>query len=497
MGGGQPPFLGSPVGETLDVQALADGAKRIEHPWSIVNLAKVKALWRYDAEYWDPRHIVNEQIIAKTVGRCSVKKLRGLVKKVMGSAFYPSIADQYSETEGIPFIRVADLGDFFVRRDGLVCIPETTARDLRQIVLANEGDILIAKGGSIGGVCLVQPGLGVCATSRDVITIKVDSKKVESPYLVAFLKSKFGQLQLDRHKSQQVQAHLTFPAVETVDVVVPPRETQQIISKLVLAALSTQKQTQSLYAEAETLLTACLGLGALDLTPQTGYTANFKDFLAGGRLDAEYFQPKYARVMNALTGSGYPHFPLEAVIEPIRNGFDYREFTDEGTPYIRVGDVKRGRINLESAAKVAITQAEVNEQVNKDIDLRLGDVLLTRKGSFGNAAVVRQEHTRAIISSEIMLLRLRRDLPAPILPDYLALFLNSEVGYQQIERFAHGVAFYSISQPDLARVTIVIPPLEIQDTVTGKVKQALEAEKEAARLLEEAKSRVEAWVLGE
>ncbi|MFM6401753.1 MAG: hypothetical protein ACKPFF_34175, partial [Planktothrix sp.] len=110
------------------------------------------------------------------------------------------------------------------------------------------------------------------------------------------------------------------------------------------------------------------------------------------------------------------------MIEPIQNGFDYREYTEEGTPYIRVGDVKNGLINLESAVKIPISMADVN----KPVGLQLGDILFTRKGSFGNSAVVTEQEINGIISSEIMLIRLAPIYKEAILPEYVSLFLNSK-----------------------------------------------------------------------
>ena len=151
----------------------------------------------------------------------SVKTVYQLVRHVTGSAFYLSIADEYSSVNGMPFIRVADLGEFFVRSESFIRIPQETVEELRQIATVRENDIVVAKGGSIGGISLIQPGLGICALSRDVIAIHTDPTKIDSSYFVAFLLSRVGQLQLDRYKSQQVQAHLTFPAIGNIKVIVP------------------------------------------------------------------------------------------------------------------------------------------------------------------------------------------------------------------------------------------------------------------------------------
>jgi hypothetical protein len=278
--------------------------------------------------------------------------------------------------------------------------------------------------------------------------------------------------------------------VGNIEVVVPSPEFQSAVADQIRRSIAERERSQTLANEAEALLLAELGLDRLDLSYQATYAAQFSAAWAAGRLDAEYFQPKYGRIRTAIQNGKHPTQKLGSLIHPIRNGFDYREFTDKGTPYIRVGDVKKGRVDLVGAAKIPITI----DDVGKDVGLRPGDVLLTRKGTFGNAAVVRQGQEHAIISSEIMLLRPKNPY---VQPDYLALFLNSPAGYLQIEQRVHGVAFYSISQPDLAEVEIPVPGGAVQQHLGDLVAQAILAEIAAHRLLEEAKRRVEEMVLGE
>ena len=187
------------------------------------------------------------------------------------------------------------------------------------------------------------------------------------------------------------------------------------------------------------------------------------------RVDPEYYQPKYLDLMSQLDRCNTQ--PLKTFIYPIQNGLDYREFSEDGTPYIRVGDIHDGRIHIESAVKVPIRI----EDVTKDIALRTGDILFTRKGTFGQAAIVRKGGERIIISSEIMLLRLRNEIisDGTISAKYLSTFLNSQVGYLQVKRQVHGMAYYSISQSDLADISVLVPSEHVNQAITQYVSNAL------------------------
>ncbi|MFN7786820.1 MAG: restriction endonuclease subunit S, partial [Pseudanabaena sp.] len=205
------------------------------------------------------------------------------------------------------------------------------------------------------------------------------------------------------------------------------------------------------------------------------------------RFDAEYYQPKYEQAEQAIKDCGFKIEKLGDLIKPVQNGFDYREYTAEGTPYIRVGDVKQGKIDIEGAAKIPITIADVD----KPIDLQIGDILFTRKGSFGNSAVVDEKTVHGIISSEIMLVRLTPNSKLLVLPEYVSLFLNSQFGFLQVERRVHGVAYYSISQSDLADLLIPIMPISKQKEIIKKVKSSFELKEQSKQLLEVAKTGVE------
>ena len=90
-----------------------------------------------------------------------------------------------------------------------------------------------------------------------------------------------------------------------------------------------------------------------------------------------------------------------------------------------------------------------------------------------------------------MLVRLTSLSKEFILPEYISLFLNSQFGYLQVERRVHGVAYYSISQADLADIMIPIIPIEQQENIVYKIIHSFDLEKQSKQLLEKAKLGVE------
>lgn len=457
-------------------------------------MSTIKQTWRYDAEYWHPIHIENEQTIARAGKRSEVKTVYDLVNRITGSAFYPSFVGYYDDA-GMPFIRVADLGNFFLKEDGMVRVDPRIIAQYRQVATIGEGDIVIAKGGSIGGVCVVQPGMGKCAVCRDVIALETDPRRIDSLYLVAFLRSRFGQFQLDRYKSQQVQAHLTFPAVGNVEVVVPPRAEQITISHLIQDALAEQKRSETLYAEAEALLLAELGLASDQTsevweTSEVSYTQSFSQAWAAGRLDAEYFQPRYYALLARLQETGQSVRLGDWLVEPIRRGVQ-PEYDDNGDVIvINSQHVGKTHVELEDNRRTTRTFAGQNPRAA----VRPYDVLLNSTGyiTIGRCQTLLPE-VPAIVDGHVSIIR-----PKPGLdPVYLGLFLNTLPGQMQTERSWTGSSGQIELRTELIEnYTIWKPDMAFQQRLRGLVERAHTAREEARRLLEEAKRRVEELVLG-
>jgi type I restriction enzyme M protein len=138
--------------------------------------------------------------------------------------------------------------------------------------------------------------------------------------------------------------------------------------------------------------------------------------------------------------------------------------------YIQAGNVKRFCIDLDgtpplSREHLAITRSSL---------LQPEDVLITSTGQYiGRSALVRPEHLPAVASNAVTILRINNTLHLD--PNYLVAFLNSPAGLEQFEqRRIKGVAQPYIRKADVGEVSIVIPPLSVQQAVVAKIASLLE-----------------------
>ncbi len=462
--------------DAVRYQQLMDGLEAVE--LNLIDVLEDNELFRIDSEYFKIEYLSK----LKQIKRLPYRKIQEF--SYVTDGIHESI--HFNEESSINLISAKSPKENIFDLSGNECIsPEQHKKNPRTTL--QEGDVIISTVGTIGNCAVVDETILPANSDRHVGIVRIE-KDFKPYFLSTFILSKYGKFQTLRESTGNVQLNLFIYKIKSLKIPFLSGKFQETVEGLVKFAHSSLRQSKEIYQQAEDLLLSELGLQDWQPTEETIAVKSFAEsFLSSGRLDAEYYQPKYDQSEEAIKDCGFSSQRLGSLIEPIQNGFDYREYTEEGTPYIRVGDVKNGQIKFESAVKIPITMADVD----KPVGLQVGDILFTRKGSFGNSAVVTELEVNGIISSEIMLVRLTSISKQTILPEYVSLFLNSKFGYLQVERRVHGVAYYSISQPDLANLLIPILPKFQQQNIVEKIKSSFSSKLKSKQLLEIAKTGVE------
>jgi len=447
---------------------------------SEVALSKVLAAERCDAEFFHP-HLIALEAKLGSMPHSALGESCQFVAGPFGSEF---IVENYEEESGYRYIRGKDVKNVFLEDSDNVYIPKRDYdRLLAHALKAN--DVLVSVVGTLGNSCIILeenvPSIFSCKSTV------IRHPKQNPWFLVAYLNSSIGQRLLLRNARGTVQLGLNLSDLRQLKVPDFGLHFQSRVESAVRNAHLALVESRRSFSNAELILLSKVGLTNWVQPEHLTYQRGIKEVIAAGRLDAEHFNPKYDALLQAMKDFGLNLVKLSEIILPVKNGFDVRDFYDEGTPYIRVGDIKKCRINLDSAARVLLRP----DDIKKDIKLREGDVLFTRKGSFGNAAPVRSGEEHVIISSEIMLIRRNPEWEAKLLPEYLAMFFNSLAGNYQAEQWAHGVAFYSISQNDLNSFNIPLISMEQQCQIKIALDVAKQARGQAFNLIARAKRAVE------
>ncbi|NLA65825.1 MAG: restriction endonuclease subunit S, partial [Leucobacter sp.] len=178
---------------------------------------------------------------------------------------------------------------------------------------------------------------------------------------------------------------------------------------------------------------------------------------------------------------GVEHLPLGKVGEFIRgNGLQKKDLVDEGIPAIHYGQIHT-RYGVWTDHTVSFTSAEIGRKLRH---ARHGDLLIATTSEDDEAvakATAWLGDTSVVLSSDAYIYRHSLD------PRYVSYFFQSKHFQDEKRRHISGTKVRRISGISLAKISIPVPPLEVQRAIVevldtfSKLEAELEAELEARK----------------
>lgn len=442
--------------------------------YSIIKKSELEGAQRLDAEYYQPKYKENEEIIAN----CSypVKLIKTLIYKPVNGFDYRSFSDS-----GIPYIRVGDLlpGEILYRKAEKVQI---SMSDIGKDIKLKYGDILFSRKGTFGRAAVVEEEFTNIIISSEIMRLRIKSEKVYSHYLSTFLNSKFGFNQVERRTHGVSNYSITQEDLTGIKVPILPKQTQARIGESVKQSYLEQKNSYQFYLQAEHMLLTKLGLDNFDFSRPNYYTVPLSQAQGLHRVDAEYFQPKYDKLIRYLKKRGKTRL-LGEIASYIKRGLQ-PTYVENGK-IIVVNSKHLGRYLLNTEATERTDYAFWQE--NKRAHLQKEDVLLYSTGAYIGRTNVWIEELKGIASNHVTIIRSNQECNS----FYLAVYLNALPGLQQAEKWATGSGQREIYPETIANFLIYLPSEKFQAKVANLVTQSYDARKKEKIFLEEAKKMVE------
>ena len=385
-------------------------------------------------------------------------------------------------SNGIPFIRIENIkGGFDIDDAELIYISEFDHKRLSNSALKVDDLILSKVGNSIGYFARVDELINECNISENNIGIKLHSFPHERKhYILTYLNTHYANKLVLRRRSGNAQPKLNVGDITYIPIPLFSADLELKISELVMRSKYTIELSKSAYRDAENILLNKLELIEWRIPSKTQSVKKVSEsFIESGRLDAEYYQPKYDELF-ALLGV-YDTKTLSEIVsikKSIEPGSE--AYQTDGIPFIRVANL----------SKFGITDTDVYlsaEEYGDTISPKKDTILLSKDGSVGIAYKV-EEDADIITSGAILHLTVKDD---SVIPDYLTLVLNSIIVKMQAERDAGGSVIQHWKPSEIEKVVIPILDNEVQVQITEKVQESFALRRESARLLELAKTAVE------
>ena len=385
-----------------------------------------------------------------TAARNKVKSLSHVgLQTVCDTPIRQGQSPKYVEGDGLTCIKPKNTRDLIVDLADCDAIDAYTANEVRRQKL-EYGDVVITRSGSgTIGRASIFTGSGDVYTNDHLFIVRVS--EADGFYVGAFLKSYWGERLLEAGISGSTgQLNLSNEHIKQITLYQPGPQVQKYIGNKV-------RQAERLRLLASFSARRCEELISTTQMPNVEYSERYSRVnpnLLTHMLTATTYKKEYVENQKFILDNGGEVRSLTSYFNSITNGYDERQELAEGIPYVKVAEVRPGFIDTGNAGRVH--RSKISDASDKQRPVK-GDLLLTRKGSFGFAAVVMSEEP-FLASSEVFVCKPKDKSQMPL----LAAFINSAAGYKQFRQYSTGTTMPGINQGNLSNV--FIPDFEGVDT---------------------------------
>ena len=448
--------------------------------YSIVNFKQLKegVSFRFDAEFFHPRALLFEKRINGLHGKTIKEYGCTVVSGPFGSSL---TSDAYLKT-GIPFVRISDLRDFVIDTNELTYISSANHARLSSSKL-KIGDFVLSKvGNTIGIVSIVTPDIGECNISENNLGIRFpqECSIEERKFILAFLNSEAGQIQILRAISGNAQPKLNVSDAELIRVPTVTPTLIKAISDIIDQAIVLIGNSKQYYSQAEETLLSELGLLNWKPKHRISFIKNFSDTQASERIDAEYFQPMYEEVVGRIKQYKKGFKSLAEIIKVKDRNFQPKD--DVIYRYIELANIStNGNINgfIEAVGKELPTRAR--RKVNA------GDVIVsTIEGALSSIALINDDLDNALCSTGFFVINSEK-----INSETLLVLLKSSIGQLQLKKGCSGTILTAIGDDEFKRIILPDLPASIQGDIKKKITEMYNGKELSKHLLDIAKRGVE------
>ncbi len=454
------------------IDAALDGHANVQ--FSIVNFSEVNSHrdTRLDATHYHPLHLKNLSNFKE-----QTQPLSEYITHISGGA--TPLGAVYPE-EGVPFLRVQNIMPNYISGTGMKYLSPSQNQKIIRSQLKKD-DVLLTITGSYGKSAVVTDEY--VGANINQHSVKMTVKNIVPYFLSTFLNCKYGYSQSTRHIVGITRPALDYSAIKTFLIPDLDRVFQETIGLCCSQAEELRKDSKACYNQAQTLLLAELGLVNWQPKQQLTFVKTFLTLSLLERIDADYFQPKYDDIVNAIKNCADGYDTLENMVT-LKKGVEVgsKAYIESGIPFVRVSNLSPFEITQEKYISEELYAAVKEHQPKR------GEILLSKDATPGIAYYLRETPDKMIPAGGILRLKSKID---KINNEYLTLVLNSILTQEQVNRDVGGSVILHWRPDQVAGTVIPILPQEKQVAIQEKAIESSRLRKHAKDLLEHAKRAVE------
>jgi len=341
-------------------------------------------------------------------------------------------------------------------------------------------DVIISTVGTIGNCAVVDKTILPANSDRHVGIVRLTNGF--KPYVLStFLLSKYGRFQTFRESTGNVQLNLFIYKIKTLKIPNFSDTFQIQVEQLVKLAHKKLENSKILYEKAENLLLKELDLLDFEPTKENISIKSFSEsFGSSGRLDSEYYLPKYDEVINKIKSykSGFEIIKESCILKDK----NYKPKEKEYYQYIELSNIgNTGDItgftyglgeDLPSRARRLVKENAV--------------IISSIEGSLQKVALVSNKFNNSFCSTGFYVLESNKFNPETL----LVLFKNKMM-QQILKQNCSGTILTGMNKDDFLNIPLPLIEQSIQTQIEDKIKESFRLKEESKELLELAKRGVE------
>jgi restriction endonuclease S subunit len=402
---------------------------------------------RFDSEFFYEPHLTTETAL----NRYGSKPLSEYISEA-----HRGVGPKYDPEGIVPVVRSVNVRNFEVSQTRIEYVSESFAQANSQALIPHFSLFVTSTGvGTIGRVFMNLYGKRMFADGH--ITILAPTNRMKAAFLCAFLQTPIGRQQLiRRHRGSSRQIEI-YPD-DILSVLIPnfPKDFEEMIADKWLQAVENVHGAKDNYPLAEKILTERVGCRKItQVSQELCFFRNIKQLTTRKRFDPEFYESRVSNVRSVLANKDSVTFGKlhHHLFNSYSKGIQPNRYVEDGNVVvIKSKDVKPSGIDLFSCDRTC------QEAIPSDSEfLTEGKLLInmTGQGTLGRAAVVPDLDELTVASVDVAIFSLDTTI---CVPEYVSLFLNSQLGQIQSIASQTGSSGQQHLYPELINEILIFLP---------------------------------------
>lgn len=441
-----------------------------------INILKLKDVnidnkhFRFDSEFFKKEYYD----IIKKIKANSYLYLRDTQTQII----HPSEIKREYENGRVLFFRAQNLKPLKIDFSNQVYISDVDAKKLINNLIKKEDILITRTGANFGDTCIFVENINAIASSH-VLLLRTD--KINPFYLSVFFNTKYGRTLLNKGMYGGSQPEISPYYIYNIPIPICIDKFQLKVADIVNEAYNKIELSKSFYYEAEQILLNELNLSDFIPTENNIKIKSFAtSFNMAGRLDAEYYQPKYDEIILHIRNNKLGFKKIKDCCNIRDDNFLPLDNTEYN--YIELANIGAyGDINGCISDYGSELPSRARRLVNK------GDVIISSiEGSLQNCALITDNYDNALCSTGFYIINSEY-----FSPETLLLLFKSAPIQMLLKQACSGTILTSMNRYDFENITLPLIDKPTQQTISEKIKESFKLRQESDLMLKQAVEEVE------